>query len=77
MSGEKKVEELLRTQVPGLDIGKPLTQQLNSLAIFMVISKIEREFGIKFHSMELNDRLLSSFQNLSAAVDKKVSQKKA
>ena len=62
----------LLNQIDGFDPFLPIVGQINSLQIYSVIPKLEKEFGVQIYSIEITTTDFSTIQNLAKLIWAKI-----
>ena len=68
------LQRLFASSIAGYDSTVPLTDQIDSLALFELSSQIEKEFKIHLYSVELTRETMGSLINLEALIAAKQKQ---
>jgi acyl carrier protein len=76
MTTPERVRTVIREIFPRFSEATSLRQQLDSLALFALLPKLEREFDVEIFSIEVNDSNMASVESIADLIDKKLQKPK-
>jgi acyl carrier protein len=76
MNISDRVESLIRDLFPQFDQLKSLRGQLDSIGLFLLLPKLEKEFGIEIFSIEANEANLATVESITNFVGAKLRKTK-
>lgn len=70
-----RLQTFFASHLASFDSGRPLHEQLSSLEIYTVISKLELEFGVHIHSLEMTRDRFKNLDTVTELVEQKLRAK--
>lgn len=67
-----KLLAFFQREVPSFDPGRAIPGQTNSLQLFALVARLEKEFGVRIHSMEITGKEFHDLDSVSRLLARKL-----
>lgn len=75
MDTHAKLKSFLSAEIARFDPDRSLIEQVNSLELYALVTKLEKAFGVRIHSLEINQDKFRGVDTLTSLLEEKLKRK--